>query len=630
MNNKNTYDVVVIGGGHAGCEAASASARMGSKTLLLTHSIDQIGQMSCNPAVGGLGKSQLVREIDACDGLMAKATDKAGIHYRILNKKKGAAVRATRVQTDRQLYKIAMRQLIDGIQNIDIFQQSVVDLDIVNNKVFGVFLELGVKVKAKTVILTTGTFLAGKIHVGSHKKSGGRATELSSDSLANSIRSIGLKTGRLKTGTPPRLDSRSINLEILEPQPGEKPIPRISFEKQKNIEIPQISCFLTRTTRLTKAIIEENLDKSPLYNGLIEGIGPRYCPSIEDKIVRFSEKDSHQVFLEPEGLSVNELYPNGISTSLPYNIQLDIVRSMEGCQNAIITRPGYAIEYDYLDPRDLKSSLESKSIEGLFLAGQINGTTGYEEAGAQGLLAGINAYLSVIEREPWEITRSSAYIGVLIDDLVTSGTDEPYRMFTSRAEYRLSLREDNADQRLTEKARKLGLVSEKRWREFCERQNSISLVTEELNKRKIKYDSEEFLRVNKYLLSRLKGDISILELFKRPEFSVDLAEKIFNNFLYERDILEQVQIETRYSGYIERQQNEIDKMTKQNQYSIPKDINFHLISGLSNEVKQKLCVHKPSTIAQAAMISGVTPAAVSLLFAYIKKTEKSLALSNTS
>ena len=620
MDYKQQFDVIVVGGGHAGSEAAHAAARMGCNTLLVTHSIEALGQMSCNPAIGGIGKSHLVREIDACDGLMAQVTDQAGIQFRVLNRRKGPAVRATRAQADRVLYRHHMRSRLENTENLTIFQQPVTDLMIENHQVTGVKLAMGLCLSSKTVVLTAGTFLAGQIHIGMQQQSGGRAGDPASDQLAAALKQYPFRISRLKTGTPPRIDLRTVDLGQLTIQPGDDPVPYMSMMSKGNEHPEQVACYLSRTTERTRDIILENLHLSPMYAGVIDGVGPRYCPSIEDKIVRFADKPTHQVFLEPEGLTSNELYPNGVSTSLPYEVQLDIIRSMDGCAQAIITRPGYAIEYDYFDPRDLKATLESKLVSNLFFAGQINGTTGYEEAGAQGLLAGANAALRANDRDPWIVGRDEAYLGVMVDDLITLGTQEPYRMFTSRAEYRLALREDNADTRLTETARSLGLVSDARWSAFNKRQDAIRVESARLQQIWVRPQDPCVEKLNPHLTAPLSKEVTLHDLLKRPEMDYDAIMSLTEQPPHEDpSVSTQVEILVKYSGYIARQTDEIAKLKRNEHIRIPTDVDYDQISGLSSEVTQKLKDHRPETLAQAARISGVTPAAISLLLVHLKR-----------
>ena len=622
MDYRQYFDVIVVGGGHAGTEAASAAARIGCNTLLISHSIETIGQMSCNPAIGGIGKSHLVREIDACDGLMAKITDLAGIQFRVLNQRKGPAVRATRAQADRILYRQFMREAIETTPNLTVFQQPVSDLIIDQDRVEGVILAMGLKLKSKTVVVTAGTFLAGQLHIGKNQQSGGRAGDPASNDLAKSLRNKSFRTSRLKTGTPPRIDSRSVELDLLPGQPGDSPTPYLSMMSKGNEHPKQILCYLSKTTQKTRDIVLKNLHLSPMYTGILDGVGPRYCPSIEDKIVRFADKPTHQIFLEPEGLTSYELYPNGISTSLPYEVQLDIVRSLEGCTNASITRPGYAIEYDFFDPRDLKSTLESKLIQNLFFAGQINGTTGYEEAGAQGLLAGANAALSAFEKPPWIVGRDEGYIGVMVDDLTALGTEEPYRMFTSRAEYRLALGEDNADIRFTERARELGMVSEQRWKHFNGRQEQIEKEKQRLKDTWIRPNDQNLQNLNAVLKSPLVKEITAYNLLKRPEVHYqDLVDGTVIVPHENPSISCQIEILIKYSGYIDRQIEEIQKLKNNEQVKIPIDLNYSSITGLSNEVREKLVDYQPQTLAQASRIPGVTSAAISLLLVHIKKLD---------
>jgi len=623
MFYSESFDVIVIGGGHAGTEAALASARMGVKTLLLSHNIETLGQMSCNPAIGGIGKGHLVKEIDAMGGIMAKAADRGGIQFRVLNSRKGPAVRATRAQADRVLYKAAVRQALENQPNLSIFQQPVDDLIIANDgqddRVCGVITQMGLKFRAPAVVLTVGTFLGGKIHIGESNHSGGRAGDPPSITLAQRLRELPFRVGRLKTGTPPRIDGRSIDFSGLQEQPGDKPVPVFSFTGSAGEHPPQISCHITHTNERTHDIIRGGLDRSPMYSGIIEGIGPRYCPSIEDKIVRFADKDSHQIFIEPEGLNTHEIYPNGISTSLPFDIQFEFVRSMKGFENAHITRPGYAIEYDYFDPRDLKATLETRFIGGLFFAGQINGTTGYEEAAAQGLLAAINAARQVQQREPWTPTRDQAYMGVLVDDLITRGTTEPYRMFTSRAEYRLILREDNADLRLTPIAHEMGLISDQHWLEFTQKSDAIAHEQRRLNGLTVLPDSEPGEQLSSYLDKPLSRDYKASDLLRRPEIDYKRLTAAIGGAVSDAAVAEQVEIQARYSGYLERQHAEIEKARHHEQTSIPNLIDYQSVRGLSAEVCQKLSEFRPETIGQAGRIPGVTPAAISLLMVHLKK-----------
>jgi len=613
------FDVIVIGGGHAGTEAALAAARMGVKTLLLTHNVETLGQMSCNPAIGGIGKSHLVKEIDALGGAMATATDKGGIQFRILNSRKGPAVRATRAQADRILYKAAVREILENQTNLWIFQQAADDLVVEQDQVKGVVTQMGLRFLADNVVLTTGTFLGGLIHIGLQNYSGGRAGDPPSLALARRLRELPLRVGRLKTGTPPRIDGRSVDFSQMTEQPGDTPLPVMSFLGSREQHPPQVSCWITHTNARTHEIIASNLDRSPMYSGVIEGIGPRYCPSIEDKIHRFADKDSHQVFLEPEGLTTHELYPNGISTSLPFDVQLEIVRSIRGMENAHIVRPGYAIEYDYFDPRDLKYSLETKVIGGLFFAGQINGTTGYEEAGAQGLLAGANAALRAQGREAWCPRRDEAYLGVLVDDLITLGTQEPYRMFTSRAEYRLILREDNADLRLTEKGRELGLVDDTRWAAFCAKREGIEREEQRLKSTWVRPGSAEGTAITERFGSPLVREYNLLNLLARPEIDYASLIELTGDAGADPQVAEQVEISTKYAGYIERQRDEIERLRASENIALPVDLDYPSISGLSKEIQYKLSQARPQTLGQASRIPGVTPAAVSLLMIHLKK-----------
>ena len=619
MNTQTDFDVIVVGGGHAGTEAATAAARMGARTLLLTDNIETIGQMSCNPAIGGIGKSHLVKEIDALGGAMALATDKAGIQFRVLNSRKGPAVRATRAQADRVLYKAAIRHTLENQENLWIFQQACDDLIVENQQVRGVVTQMGLRFLADNVVLTTGTFLGGLIHIGLDNYSGGRAGDPPAIALAQRLRELPLRVDRLKTGTPPRIDGRSVDFSQMTPQPGDTPIPVMSFMGNAAMHPEQVNCWITHTNERTHDIIRENLDRSPMYTGVIEGIGPRYCPSIEDKIHRFADKDQHQVFIEPEGLTTHELYPNGISTSLPFDVQLQIVRSIKGMENAHILRPGYAIEYDYFNPQDLKYSLETKVIDGLFFAGQINGTTGYEEAGAQGLLAGLNAALRAQERDAWCPRRDEAYIGVLVDDLITMGTREPYRMFTSRAEYRLVLREDNADLRLTEKGRELGLVDDERWAVFNAKREAIEQETQRLRSTWMQPNSEQGKAYSAQYGTPLTHEYSLLDLLRRPEVDYTALVELTGASDIPADAAEQVEIQAKYAGYIERQQEEIERLRQHEQTRLPEDLDYASLNGLSNEIRAKLADVRPQTLGQASRIPGVTPAAVSLLLIHLKK-----------
>lgn len=615
------YDVIVIGGGHAGTEAALAAARMGSNTLLLTHNIETLGQMSCNPAIGGIGKGHLVKEIDALGGIMAHAADHAGIQFRTLNSSKGPAVRATRAQADRLLYKAYVRQYLENQPNLTLFQQACEDLIVHNDRVIGVLTQMGLKFSANTVVLTVGTFLGGVIHIGLENYQGGRAGDPPANALAKRLRELPLRVDRLKTGTPPRIDARSLDFSVMQEQPGDSPTPIFSFMGKTSDHPQQISCYITHTNEQTHDFIRNGLDRSPMYSGVIEGIGPRYCPSIEDKVMRFADKQSHQIFVEPEGLTTHEVYPNGISTSLPFDVQVNLVRSIKGFENAHITRPGYAIEYDFFDPRDLKQTLETKYIQGLFFAGQINGTTGYEEAGAQGLIAGMNAALQAQGKDGWAPRRDQAYMGVLIDDLSTLGTKEPYRMFTSRAEYRLLLREDNADARLTEQGRKLGLVDDQRWARFNEKMEAIEHEQQRLRSTWIHVNHAATEQLNGLLKNPISREVNAEELLRRPEVSYAELMTIasLGPGLSDQQAAEQVEIKTKYAGYIDRQHDEIAKQLRHENTLLPPSFDYKTIKGLSNEVVAKLNQHQPETIGKAARISGITPAAISMLLVHLKK-----------
>ena len=621
MFYQDPFDVIIIGGGHAGTEAAMAAARMGQQTLLLTHNIDTLGQMSCNPAIGGIGKGHLVKEVDALGGLMAKAIDHAGIQFRILNASKGPAVRATRAQADRVLYRQAVRTALENQPNLMIFQQAVEDLIVENDRVVGAVTQMGLKFRAKAVVLTVGTFLDGKIHIGLDNYSGGRAGDPPSIPLSRRLRELPLRVSRLKTGTPPRIDARTIDFSVLGQQNSDNPMPVFSFLGDASQHPRQMPCYITHTNEKTHDVIRNNLDRSPMYAGVIEGIGPRYCPSIEDKVMRFADRNQHQIFLEPEGLTSNEIYPNGISTSLPFDVQMQIVRSMQGMENARIVRPGYAIEYDFFDPRDLKPTLESKFIQGLFFAGQINGTTGYEEAAAQGMLAGLNAARLSADKDGWAPRRDQAYLGVLVDDLCTLGTKEPYRMFTSRAEYRLMLREDNADLRLTEIGRELGLVDDERWARFNEKLERIEQERQRLKSTWVNPLAESAAEVNAHLATPLSREASGEDLLRRPDMTYAQLTSLsaFAPALNDAQAAEQVEIQVKYEGYIARQQEEIQRQQRNENTLLPATLDYRQVSGLSNEVIAKLNDHKPVSIGQASRISGVTPAAISILLVWLKK-----------
>ena len=627
MDFSKKYDVIVVGGGHAGTEAALAAAHMGSRTLLITHNIETLGQMSCNPAIGGIGKTHLVKEIDALGGAMARATDRGGIQFRVLNSSKGPAVRATRAQADRVLYKAAVRSILENQKNLDIFQQPVDDLIVHGESVAGVVTQMGLRFFAPTVVLTAGTFLGGKIHIGLENSAGGRAGDPPSIALAQRLRELPFNVGRLKTGTPPRIDARSVDFSVMTPQAGDTPVPVMSYLGRVEEHPQQVNCYITSTNERCHEIIRRGLDRSPMYTGVIEGIGPRYCPSIEDKVMRFADKTSHQVFVEPEGLNTHELYPNGISTSLPFDVQLALVRQIKGFENAHITRPGYAIEYDYFDPRDLHYSLETRFIKGLFFAGQMNGTTGYEEAAAQGLLAGLNASLLAQGKEPWCPRRDEAYIGVLVDDLITLGTTEPYRMFTSRAEYRLLLREDNADLRLTPKGRELGLVNDERWEHFSVKKEGIVKELSRLKTHWIQPTSNNATEINKLLEKPMVREYSLADLLARPEVTYNTLNQAVADASTDlpslpelaTQITQQVEIQLKYQGYIDRQEEDIKKLKRQEDTPLPEDFDYQQMQGLSNELKQKLQKVRPENIARATRIPGMTPAAISLLLIYLKK-----------
>ena len=622
MQFQQSFDVIVVGGGHAGTEAALAAARMGVRTLLLTHNLETLGQMSCNPAIGGIGKGHLVKEIDALGGLMARAADRAGIQFRILNARKGPAVRATRAQADRVLYRQAVRAVLENTPNLCLFQQPVSDLIVAGARVAGVVTQMGLRFSAPTVVLTVGTFLGGRIHIGLCNYEGGRAGDPPANALAARLRELPLRVERLKTGTPPRIDGRSLDYRCMASQPGDQPVPVFSFLGRGEEHPEQVACHITRTNERTHEIIRAGLARSPMYSGVIEGVGPRYCPSIEDKVVRFAERDSHQIFVEPEGLATHEIYPNGISTSLPFDVQYELVRSIRGFEQAHITRPGYAIEYDFFDPRDLRYSLETRFIEGLFFAGQINGTTGYEEAAAQGLLAGLNAARRAQDREPWWPRRDEAYLGVLIDDLISRGTREPYRMFTSRAEYRLLLREDNADLRLTPLGRELGLVDEARWRCFDLKREAIAREQQRLKALCIRVGTDLAAAVEKSLEVPVARDCRAHDLLRRPEISYRQLAAVagIDTDISDPSVMEQIEIQAKYAGYIERQETEIDRQRRYEDQLLPADLDYGTVRGLSTEVREKLSHQQPGTLGQAARIPGVTPAAVSLLLVHLKKT----------
>ena len=620
---QDRFDVIVVGGGHAGTEAALAAARSGARTVLLTHNLDTLGQMSCNPAIGGIGKGHLVKEVDALGGLMAKAADCAGIQFRRLNARKGPAVRATRVQADRVLYRQAVRGVLENQPGLTLFQQAVDDLLVEDGHVIGVLTQMGLKFQAPTVVLTVGTFLGGRIHIGLENHQGGRAGDPPANALAERLRELPFRVDRLKTGTPPRIDGNTIDYSVLEAQPGDDPRPVFSFMGSIADHPRQVPCYITHTNTQTHDIIRAGLDRSPMYSGEIDGVGPRYCPSIEDKIVRFADKDSHQIFVEPEGLTTHEVYPNGISTSLPFDVQYALVRSMKGFENAHITRPGYAIEYDFFDPRDLKPSLETKHLSGLFFAGQINGTTGYEEAAAQGLLAGINAARQSREEESWSLRRDQAYLGVLVDDLTTSGTQEPYRMFTSRAEYRLLLREDNADLRLTAMGRELGLVDDARWTAFEKKREAVERESQRLHETLVRPKVVNGVVAERVLGQPLNKEAHLDELLRRPgvDYTGLMSLQGAGQAVDDPVVAEQVEIQIKYSGYIARQKDEIARHQRQENMPLPDDLDYSQVSGLSNEVSQKLAAQRPATVGQASRISGVTPAAVSLLLVHLKKRD---------